>query len=271
MIIKEISSKAVFTKSKLPAADYVINPYTGCTHKCVYCYAEFMKRFSNHTEEWGEFIDIKLYNKIRIPKGIENTSVLISSVTDPYNHFERKYKKTRHILEEIKNLNCKIGILTKSKNVLRDIELFKQFKNIEIGISLNTIDDNFRKLVEPKASSVEDRINVLKVLRENNIKNYLFMSPIFPYLSDYKKIIEQTKDFFYYYGFENLNLRAGYKYRVLNLIKKEYNNIYDDYKNIYQNKNNYFWKEFENGIMDYCKNSNIKYKMYFYHEKIKKK
>lgn len=271
MIIKEISSKTVFTKSKLPAADYVINSYTGCTHKCIYCYAEFMKRFSNHTEEWGEFIDIKIFDKIRIPRGIENKSVLISSVTDPYNHFEIKYKKTRDILEEIKNLNCKIGILTKSKNVLRDIELFKQFKNIEIGISLNTIDDNFRKFIEPKASSVEDRINMLKILRENNIKNYLFMSPIFPYLSDYKKIIEQTKDFVDYYGFENLNLRAGYKYRVLNLIKKEYNNIYNDYKNIYQNRNNCFWKELEKGIIDYCKNSNVKYKMYFYHEKIKKK
>jgi DNA repair photolyase len=271
MIVKEIVSKTALTKSKLPAADYVVNAYTGCTHKCIYCYAEFMKRFTNHTEEWGEFIDIKIFDEIRIPKSIENTSVFISSVTDPYNHFETKYKKTRQVLEKLKNLNCSIGILTKSKNVLRDIELFKQFKNIEIGISINTIDDNFRKLIEPKASSVEDRINVLKTLREKNIRNYLFMSPMFPYLSDYKKIIEHTKNFVDYYGFENLNLRAGYKYRVLNLIKEKYTNLYNDYKDIYQNKNGFYWNRLEKEIIKYCKDNSVKYKMYFYHEKIKKK
>ena len=271
MIIKEISSKTVFTKSKLPAADYVVNAYTGCSHKCIYCYAEFMKRFSNHNEEWGEFIDIKIFESINIPKDIEKKSVLLSSVTDPYNHLEIKYKKTRQILEKLINVNCQIGILTKSKNVLRDIELFKQLKNIEIGISMNTVDDNFRKTIEPKTSSVEDRVNVLKILKENNIKNYLFMSPIFPYLSDYIKIIENTKDFVDYYGFENLNLRAGYKYRVLNLIKEKYNHLYNDYVEIYNGKKNSFWNKLEKNIIHYCKENKIKYKMYFYHEKIKKK
>ena len=270
MVVKEIESKTALTKSKLPSADYVVNAYTGCTHKCIYCYAEFMKRFTNHNEEWGEFIDIKTFDRINIPKDIENKSIFISSVTDPYNHFEIKYKKTENVLEELKKVNCNIGVLTKSKNVLRDIELFKQFKNIEIGISMNTVDDYFRKLIEPKASSVEERINVLKILKENKIKNYLFMSPIFPYLSDYKEIIKQTKEYVDYYGFENLNLRAGYKYKVLDLIKNKYQNNYKDYLDIYQNKNNY-WGILEKEIVNYCKENNIKHKMYFYHEKIKKK
>lgn len=271
MIVKEIQAKTALTKSKLPAADYVVNAYTGCTHKCIYCYAEFMKRFTNHNEEWGNFIDIKTFEKTNIPKDIHNKNILLSSVTDPYNHFEIKYKKTRQILEKLINADCHIGILTKSKNVLRDTELFKQFKNIEVGISMNTIDDNFRKAIEPKASSIEDRIDALKTLKKNNIKNYIFISPMFPYLSDYKTIIEQTKDFVDYYGFENLNLRAGYKYRVLNLIKEKYNNLYNDYMDIYQNKSNSFWHELEKEIIKYCKNNNIKYKMWFYHEKIKKK
>ena len=162
------------------------------------------------------------------------------------------------------------GILTKSKNVLKDIELFRQIHNIEVGISLNTTDDNFRKIIEPKASTVEDRINVLKTLRENNIKNYLFMSPIFPYLSGYQKIIEQTKDFTDYYGFENLNLRAGYKYRVLEIIKQKYPELLNDYMDLYKNNNQTYWNKLEKEIVSYCKNSKIKYKMFFHHESIRK-
>lgn len=58
MIIKEIEAKNVITKSNLPVCDFSVNPYTGCTHACKYCYASFMKRFSNHPEPWGEFIDV---------------------------------------------------------------------------------------------------------------------------------------------------------------------------------------------------------------------
>jgi len=152
MIINEITAKEAIVKSKLPSADYVVNSYTGCTHKCIYCYAEFMKRFSNHSENWGEFIDIKTFDKIRIPKNIENKYVFISSVTDPYNHFEKKYERTKQVLEILINTDCNIGILTKSDLVLRDLDIFKCFRNIEVGISINTTDDNFRKIIEPKAA-----------------------------------------------------------------------------------------------------------------------
>jgi len=270
MEVKNIKSKEAITKSKLPSADYVVNAYTGCTHKCIYCYAEFMKRFTNHNEDWGEFIDVKNFDKIKIPKDVENKYIFISSVTDPYNHYEIKYEKTKQILEELKYLNCNVGILTKSKNVLRDIELFKQFKNIEVGISLNSLDDEFRKLTEPRASSITERIDTLRKLNINNVENYLFMSPIFPYLTDYKKIIEETKDFVDYYCFENLNLRAGYKFRVLELIRQKYNSVYKDYVDIYINNNKSYWDNLEKEIINYCKKSNVDYRMYFHHESIRK-
>jgi DNA repair photolyase len=270
MLVKETASKEAIVKSKLPAADYVVNAYTGCTHKCIYCYAEFMKRFTNHNEKWGEFIDIKVFDKINIPKSIENKYVLFSSVTDPYNHYEIKYAKTRQVLTVLKDVKCHIGILTKSKNVLRDIELFRQLKNIEVGVSLNTTDDNFRKIIEPKASTVEERIYVLKILRENHIKNNLFMSPLFPYLSDYKEIIGQTRDFVDYYGFENLNLRAGYKHRVLGLMEQKYPHLLSEYLDLFKNKNQAYWNNLEKEIVTYCKKEKIKYKMYFHHERIRK-
>ena len=59
LVIKEIDVKSVMTKSNLPVSDFSVNPYVGCTHACKYCYASFMKRFTNHSEPWGEFVDVK--------------------------------------------------------------------------------------------------------------------------------------------------------------------------------------------------------------------
>ena len=68
VIIREIQVKSVVTKSNLPVSDYSVNPYTGCTHACKYCYACFMKRFTGHAEPWGEFLDVKFWPEIRKPE-----------------------------------------------------------------------------------------------------------------------------------------------------------------------------------------------------------
>ena len=65
--IKEIKAKSIITKSGLDV-DYVINPYVGCLHSCIYCYARFMKRFTNHHEPWGKFLDVKINAAELIPK-----------------------------------------------------------------------------------------------------------------------------------------------------------------------------------------------------------
>lgn len=68
MKIQKIQVKSVMTKSNLPVSDYSVNPYVGCTHGCKYCYASFMKRFTNHPEPWGEFIDVKYWPEIKHPE-----------------------------------------------------------------------------------------------------------------------------------------------------------------------------------------------------------
>ena len=116
MIIKEKEVKDYLTKSKL--GEYAINPYVGCPHKCKYCYASFMKRFTNHKEEWGEFIDIKRCNKPIDLKKIQGKNVFMSSVTDCYNPYEAKYKITRSILEQLVNVECTLQISTKNQLIL---------------------------------------------------------------------------------------------------------------------------------------------------------
>lgn len=267
MIIKEVETSDYLTKSNLPASDYVINPYIGCPHGCKYCYASFMKRFTGHNEEWGTFIDIKKCSKnINVSK-LKNKTVFLSSVTDCYNEYEEKYEITRNILKQLIGVECNLNISTKSKLILRDLDLLKQMKNLTVAMSLNTLDENFRKDMD-KASSVHERLDTLKELHSNGIYTILFVSPIFPYITDYKAIIEKTSEYIDEYWFENLNLRGEYKYKILDYIYNSYPNLKEEYQSIYLNKDNKYWHELEVDIESYCKENNIKYTNYFYHDKL---
>lgn len=270
MVINEISTPDYLTVSKLPASDYVINPYVGCPHGCKYCYACFMKRFTKHEEDWGNFVDIKRCDKKIDLKKIKNKTVFLSSVTDCYNQMEEKYKITRKILEELVNADCILNISTKSKLILRDLDLLKQMKNLTVSISINTLNENFKDDMD-NASSIKDRLNTLKVLHENGIKTVLFMSPIFPFITDFKEIIEISKDYVDEYWFENLNLRGNYKKVILDYIKEKYNEFYEEYLKIYINNDKSYWINLSRDIEKYCKKNNIRYINYFYHEEIVKK
>ncbi len=270
MIIKEIQTNDYLTKSNLPDSDYVINPYVGCTHGCRYCYASFMKRFTSHKEKWGEFIDIKLCDKKIDLKKISGKNVFLSSVTDCYNKFEEKYKITRNILEQLVDSDCYLSISTKSKLILRDIDLFKKMKHLVVCMSINTLDEKFRNDMD-NASTIKERMEALKELHNNGIYTVLFLSPIFPHITDWKEIIECTKDYIDEYWFENLNLRGDYKKDILDYIKNNYINIYSDYIDIYEKHNNSYWQNLAKEINNYCDNNKIKYINYFYHKELVEK
>lgn len=269
VIEKHIQVNDYVTKSNLPASDYVINPYVGCSHGCKYCYASFMKRFTGHKEKWGSFIDIKQCDKKINAKKLENKRVFLSSVTDCYNKFEEKYELTRNILKQLIDVNCELSISTKSKLILRDLDLLKQMKNLTVSMSINTLDEDFKNDMD-SASSISDRLETLKELHNNGIKTVLFMSPIFPYITDFKKIINVSKDYIDEYWFENLNLRGSYKQTILNYIENKYPNLVNQYNDIYINKNKEYWKDLSKEIDVYCKDNNIKYINYFYHEELVK-
>lgn len=259
------------TKSKLPAADYVINPYVGCPHKCIYCYAEFMKRFTSHSEEWGEFIDIKVCAKQIDTTKITGTTVLIGSATDAYNPYEKKHLVTNNILKQLAGAPANFEILTKSALVVRDIDLFLKIPNIRIGISINSVDEHFRKQTEPRASSVRQRLNALQELHGAGIATYVFISPIFPEITDFRAIIELTGNYADAFYFENLNLRAGYYSRVMRYIEEKYPQLTSLYGEIFRKKNTSYWEELENSITQYCTQHGIDFASYFYHERIKKR
>lgn len=269
IIEKEVSVKDLVTKSNLPASDYVINPYVGCPHGCRYCYACFMKRFTKHNEEWGSFIDIKRCDKAISKKKLQGKSVFLSSVTDCYNPYEEKYESTRKILEQLISIDCELNISTKSNLILRDIDLLKQCKNLKVSVSINTLDEQFKKDMD-KASSIVERLNTLEVLHENGIYSVLFMSPIFPGITDFREIIENSKDFVDEYWFENLNLRGSYKKDILVYIKKSYPELIELYREIYLQGKMEYWSDLAIDIEKYCNTHAIKHINYFYHNELVK-
>lgn len=269
MVIKEIKVNDYLTKSKLPASDYVINPYVGCPHGCKYCYASFMKRFTGHNEEWGDFLDIKICDKKINLEKIKNKDVFLSSVTDCYNPFEEKYKVTRKILEQLVDADCFLGIATKSNLILRDVDLLKKMKHVRVSMSINTLNENFRADMD-NASSIEERLATLEKLHKQGIYTILFMSPIFPYITEWQEIIEKSKNFVDEYWFENLNLRGAYKFYIMNYIKNKYAKYYKYYCDIYLNGNNSYWESLSKEIDNYCQRNDIKYVNYFYHSKLVK-
>lgn len=265
---KEVKSLAV--KSKLPDADWVINPYIGCTHKCRYCYAVFMRRFSGYQEQWGDYIVVKQGKEIRSNTFKEGETILIGSVTDGYQPLETIYRKTQAVLQQLYGCKAKIEILTKSKLILDDLPLFKKFPEIKIGISMNTLDDNFRRIMEPGASTVNDRIQILERLKQENIPTYLFVSPIFPGITDLERLVQATKGLVNEFYFENLNLRGEYKEDVLKIVQVYAPHLTSLYQDTFLHGQTAYWTDCEKRIDRLGKIYGISIKKYFYHEKLRK-
>ncbi len=224
-----------------------------------------MKRFTNHAgDTWGEFLDIKNYDfdKIR-PEKYNGKTILFSSVTDPYTPLESKYKITQRILEQLVGTKADIEILTKSKLVERDIELFKKFDCIRVGVSLNTLDDNIARTIEPRASKPSERLRVLQNIANNGISTYIFVSPIFPRVSNLREIIEAGSAFTDDFGFENLNFRGHNVGRIMDFIKRDFPHEVDYYNEI--RKDPTLWDPIEDEIRALCSMFKTKCKIEFHH------
>lgn len=269
IVEKKVQAKSYLTKSKLPASDYVINPYVGCPHACKYCYASFMKRFTGHSEEWGSFLDVKECEKAIDRSKLAGKSVFLSSVTDCYNPLEEKYGATGKILEQLVDADCEVTISTKSSLILRDLDLLKKFPDLKVAFSVNTLDETFRKDMD-RASAISERLEAVRKLHRAGIYTVIFISPIFPYITDCREIIDATKLDADEYWFENLNLRGAYKKEILHYIDEKYPQYTENYRKIYLQKDNTYWQELSRLLDEYCGEAGVKFVNYFYHSRLVK-
>jgi DNA repair photolyase len=181
MQIQEIKVENIISKSKV--YEWTLNPYVGCQHGCVYCYARFMKRFTGHREKWGEFVDVKINAPALLKEELKRKKiqrVWVSGVCDPYQPLEERYGLTRKCIEIFAENGWPVTIQTKSPLVLRDIEILKKLKDCQVVFTITTADESIRKMFEPQAPPVKKRIEALGILNSEGIETSVMIAPVLP-------------------------------------------------------------------------------------------
>ncbi len=181
MIVREILAKNILSKSQI--YDYALNAYVGCSHRCAYCYARFMKRFTGHREPWGDFVDVKINAAELLEREVSRKKqgrVWISGVCDAYQPLERKYRLTRQCIKILAENGWPFTIQTKSPLVVRDIEILKKAVDCEVGFTLTTSDEKVRRIFEPNAPSIAARVDALTALHDAGIRTFVMVAPLLP-------------------------------------------------------------------------------------------
>lgn len=236
--IREVECKSVLNKSGL--ADYAVNCYAGCEHGCVYCYARFVTRFSHPGEVWGSFVDAKVNAPHVLAHEVRRKRVgrvFVSSVCDGWQPREASYCLTRQCLEILVHHHYPLTILTKSALAGRDLDILTSSEGVEFGVTVTTLDESLRSLIEPRSSSSAERVAILQEAKRRGIKTYAFLGPLLPYLSDtevslvplLKAVQDVGVDYFY---IDRLNRRFGVWQSLRSLLQEYFPYLIDEYRKI---------------------------------------
>ncbi|MFH1214691.1 MAG: radical SAM protein [Candidatus Neomarinimicrobiota bacterium] len=257
--------RSVLSRSKLPGIDFVINPYRGCQHACVYCYACFMQKFDGHTEPWGTYVDVKSNApEILTPHlaKCHDRKVYLSSVTDPYQPVEAEYKLTRRILKQLIPFQPHLNVQTKSALIVRDIDLLKQFKNCSVGMTVVTTDENLRQEIEPGASTIAARFDALKQLKAAGLETFIFVGPILPYLTGWKQIVLQTHPFVNYYLFDHTNPSGRIWNHIQAWLASKHPDLLKRYETVLLGRSDY-WPQVSRAIKTFCESEKVDHRIFF--------
>lgn len=181
MVVKEIQARSILSKSQI--YDYALNAYVGCAHRCIYCYAKFMKRFTGHKEPWGSFVDVKVNAPELLTREVQRKRkgrVWISGVCDAYQPLERKHRVTRRCLEILVDAGWPVTVQTKSPLVLRDLDVLRRSRDAEVGFTITTADEQVRRIFEPGAPPIAKRVEAVRTLHAAGIRTFLMIAPLLP-------------------------------------------------------------------------------------------
>ncbi|NBB49913.1 PA0069 family radical SAM protein [Rhizobium sp. CRIBSB] len=196
--------RTVITRNDSPDIpfDRSINPYRGCEHGCIYCFARPTHSYMGLSA--GLDFEAKLFAKPDAPRLLERElskpgykvkPIAIGTNTDPYQPIEREWRIMRQILEILDKANHPVVIVTKSALILRDIDILKSMAErglVKVGISVTTLDRKLARSMEPRASTPTKRLEAIKALSEAGIPVAVMMAPVIPALNDHE--IERILD-----------------------------------------------------------------------------
>lgn len=243
MEIRDRTCKSALSASTLPGLTYSLNPYRGCQHNCAYCYAPCVLRIPR--EQWGTVVEVKTNIPVVLARELRTKKpgvVGLSTVTDPYQPLERTYGLTRSCLEHLLAYDFPAHIQTKSALVTRDVDLLSRFSDAQVMMSIGTINDEERRLLEPFASSIQDRLDALKELGDAGVKTSVFFGPVYPTISvkDIPRILDtfQTSCVSELW-IDTLNLKPGIWENIQKTLNQNQKIFQVFQKNILDNKDHY--------------------------------
>ncbi|MBL0102915.1 MAG: PA0069 family radical SAM protein [Bacteroidetes bacterium] len=185
-------------------SDYSMNPYQGCEHGCIYCYAR------NTHAYWGYSAGIDFESKILVKpeaaalleqtlrkKSYEPAPIMLSGNTDCYQPAERRFKLTRSLLEVLLRFKHPVSIITKNQLILRDIDILSDLSSlnlVHVMISITSLDEDVRLKLEPRTATAVNRLKVIEKLSKKNIPVGVMVAPIIPGLNSHEipSIIEMA-------------------------------------------------------------------------------
>lgn len=196
--------RTVITRNESPDIpfDRSINPYRGCEHGCIYCFARPTHSYMGLSA--GLDFEAKLFAKPDAPRLLERElskpgykvkPIAIGTNTDPYQPIEREWRIMRQVLEVLDKANHPVVIVTKSALILRDIDILRSMAErglAKVGISVTTLDRKLARTMEPRASTPAKRLDAIKTLSEAGIPVAVMMAPVIPALNDHE--IERILD-----------------------------------------------------------------------------
>jgi DNA repair photolyase len=185
--------RTALSPSRLPGLKYSLNPYFGCEHGCLYCYARSVFHDEEIAQTWGTFVKAKSNIPETLARELrrkDKGTIGLSTVTDPYQPVESRLQLTRACLQVLKNCGFKVSIQTKSSLVLRDIDLISG-PMFEVGVTITTMNPELAGKMEPRASPPDERQQILESYRERKVETWIFLGPIIPDVNDRIEDIEQ--------------------------------------------------------------------------------
>jgi len=191
VVVKEVACRSALGRCGLPGFSYSINPYKGCEHGCLYCYSPSVTR---ERRPWGSFVDVRINMPTVLAKELRRKprgAVWFGSVCDAYQPVEAKHELTRKCLQLLLRVDWPVSLLTKSALSIRDFDLMTSFSDFELGYSIAFADDALRRSLEPGASSIEERLEAMRIAAKRGLKPWAFIAPILPGLTDRAGEIER--------------------------------------------------------------------------------